>query len=161
MALLCFFCLLRTVPRRWTALWAHPSLLETAVLQEHYSVESQQVQHTARPQKLLSDSLSSNSCTNLYKYSLQCVLNTLTHKILSGLFLKWSTSSAGENSFWAKKTRVLLFGEWWKAKQNCVQLLIEQSFLAGSRTDFSNSFRGWQPEEWEILGSTCLWAVVP
>lgn len=52
------------------------------------------------------------------------ILNIWTHQILSGLFLQWSISSAGENfsvfasPFWGKQTQVLLFGEWWKAKQN-------------------------------------------
>lgn len=58
MALLCFLSSEES-PKEINWHWPHPSQLEqleTAVVQDIYSVESQQAQHTARPQKLLSDS---------------------------------------------------------------------------------------------------------
>lgn len=98
MALLCFFCLLKAVPRRWTG------ILATSIT-------------------------AGNSCSARH-------------------------SLCGKPANPAHSQTP-------KAKQNHSTSPYWAIFFIGSRNDLCNSFSRWQPEEWEIVGNDCLWAVVP
>lgn len=91
----------REPQRNELALWPHASLQKTAVPREQtevYSMERQQLQHTARLQKLVTDSCCSSVCTSTGLYEDTNILNIRIHKMLLGLFLQWSISLGGEKS---------------------------------------------------------------
>lgn len=106
MALLCSFCLLKTVPRRWTGTLATSIPAGNSWYARHlFCGKTASPAHSQTPKAavwlMLQQLLHKFIQIQFAKY----ILNIWIHKILSGFFLQWSTCLAGENS----KYLLLLF----------------------------------------------------
>lgn len=124
MALFCFFCLLKTAPRRWTGTLATSITAGNSCSARHVLCgKPASPAHSQTPKTAVWLMMQQLPHKFIQIHSAKYILNIWTHQILPGLFLQWSTPSAGENSqylllLFEVNRHEFFYGEAWKAKQN-------------------------------------------